>query len=108
MDTEAWLRLVQLFIAAGGLVAVFHTLWQKWLSDNRAEWWKRFTWAVENANNETATNETRKAVDIELGDLYDSSLAGQTERELIDKFYQSTHDCGASDSMKGKDGEDND
>ncbi|WP_337447368.1 hypothetical protein [Corynebacterium pseudokroppenstedtii] len=108
MDAEAWLRLVQLFIVAGGLVAVFLTLWQKWLSDNRAEWWKRFTWAVENANNETSTHETRKATGIELGDLYDSSLAGQTERELIDKFYQSPHDCTESDSMNGKDGEGND
>lgn len=52
MDAGAWFRLVQLFIVAGGLVAVFLTLWQKLLSDNRAEWWKRFTWAVENANNE--------------------------------------------------------
>lgn len=108
MDAEAWLRLVQLFIVAGGLVAGFLTLWQKWLRVNRAEWWKRFTWAVENANNETATHEMRKVADIELGDLYDSSLAGQTERALIDKFYQSPHDCTESDRMNGKDGEDND
>ena len=29
MDTEAWLRLVQLIIGAGGLIAVILTLQQK-------------------------------------------------------------------------------
>lgn len=47
MDTEAWLRLVQLIIAGGGLIAVILTLQQKTNSDNRSEWWRRFTWAVE-------------------------------------------------------------
>lgn len=102
MDTEAWLRLVQLFIAAGGLVAVFLTLWQKWLSDNRTEWWKRFTRSVKNAHSPTATEDTCKAARIELRELYDGTLAGQTERRLIVDFYEET------DNIEGKDGENND
>ena len=105
MDAGAWLRLAQLIIAAGGLVALFLTLWQKWLSDNRAEWWKRFTWALENAYDANATKQKQNAARIELDELATSPLAGANEWKLIDEFYRNTsNDTG---KIEEKDGENN-
>lgn len=41
------LRIGQVIVAGAGFWMVVKTLRQKDTSDNRAEWWKRYIWAVE-------------------------------------------------------------
>ena len=106
MDTEAWLRLVQLIIAGGGLIAVILTLKQKTNSDNRSEWWRRFTWAVETVDNDKATEHCRRAAEIQLDCLSESPLASPSESELIVLFYRQRPN--ETDNVKEEDGENND
>lgn len=101
MDGAMWLKILQLAIPAVGLLLVMLTLQQKINSDNRAEWWKRFTWAVENIGNDNATDEVREAASIEIEELLNSKLAGKTESYLIDNL---SNDADG-DSIEEKDGE---
>ena len=75
------------------------------LLHNRSEWWRRFTWAVENASDDTTTDEVRRAARIELDELDHNSLARNTERELITRFYRQR--TNGTDTMKEKDGGNN-
>ncbi|MBY0794316.1 hypothetical protein [Corynebacterium parakroppenstedtii] len=102
MDTETWLRLVQLIIAGGGLIAVILTLQQKTNSDNRSEWWRRFTWAVETVDNDKATEQCRRAAEIQLDCLSESPLARSSEQSLIAQFYEM--DDNESNIIGEKDG----
>lgn len=56
--------------------------------DNRSEWWRRFTWAVETVDNDKATEQCRRAAEIQLDCLSESPLARSSEQSLIAQFYE--------------------
>ncbi|HJG47096.1 hypothetical protein [Corynebacterium variabile] len=81
MGADQWLRLVQILVAAVGIAAAVVTLWQKKRADNRAEWWRRYTWATEQSFEET---EHQQLVGwVNLGILSQSQLATKTERDVV-------------------------
>ncbi|MDK8450298.1 hypothetical protein [Corynebacterium mastitidis] len=91
VDGDAVIRLLQVVIAGVGLVIAqrglrntVRVLVQKAESDNRAEWWKRYTWAMEKIYDE---REEVTATGWELlGFLSQSPLATDTEVEIINRL----------------------
>ncbi|MEJ4100816.1 hypothetical protein V5S96_10685 [Corynebacterium mastitidis] len=91
VDGDVVIRLLQVVIAGVGLVIAqrglrntVRGLVQKAESDNRAEWWKRYTWAMEKIYDE---REEVKATGWELLDcLSQSPLATDTEVEIINRL----------------------
>lgn len=81
MTTGEWIGVGQLIVAALGIIAVLVTIWQKIRSDNRAEWWRRYTWATEQS---TARDiESRLVGWINLEILGYSRLLTSTEKALV-------------------------
>lgn len=88
MSLSNWFELGRL-IASGvtavvsivGFIGVIWTIRQKTASDNRTEWWKRYTWAEEQLN-----GDYRQASRgwIHLNILLDSDLATTTEIAIIE------------------------
>ncbi|MCS3789072.1 hypothetical protein HNP11_003264 [Tsukamurella ocularis] len=71
------------FIAAAlALTGVWLTMRQKERSERRAEWWRRVTWAIERTTEPNVTV-ARTAAAV-LTSLMDSSLATDSERDLIE------------------------
>lgn len=82
MDTaEIILQAAQLFVALAGLIGLVITIQQRTNSDNRSEWWKRYTWSIENIANEN--ERVRSAAWQNTKALYQSSLITKTEKTLI-------------------------
>ncbi|MBC3186825.1 hypothetical protein H7347_09655 [Corynebacterium sp. zg-331] len=88
VDWDVVIRLLQVFIAGAvlviaqrGLRNTTRSLVQKTESDNRTEWWKRYTWAMEKVydRREEVTVMGWDAINV----LSRSSLATQTEVEII-------------------------
>lgn len=81
------LRITQIAVAFLGFCAVVITIRQKTDSDNRAEWWKRYTWAIERMEQDT------DSALLHLKVLSDSPLATKTEGRIIqDLFYKDVLD----------------
>ncbi|WPF66061.1 MULTISPECIES: hypothetical protein [unclassified Corynebacterium] len=88
VDWDVVVRLLQVLVAGVGLSIAqqglrytVRTLAQKTESDNRAEWWKRYTWAMEKVYDE---REEVMVTGWELIDcLSQSPLATHTEVEII-------------------------
>ena len=57
------------------------TLWQKKRADNRAEWWRRYTWATEQSFEETEHQQLIGWVNLDV--LSHSRLATKTEWEVV-------------------------
>ncbi|KQB83384.1 hypothetical protein [Corynebacterium oculi] len=89
VDWDVVIRLLQVLVAGVGLAIAqkglrytVRTLAQKTESDNRAEWWKRYTWAMEKVYDD---REKVRATGWELMVfLSQSPLATHTEVEIID------------------------
>lgn len=81
MDIDAWIRLSQVFAALFGIWMVSRTLNQKTDSDNRAEWWRRYTWAFEQSENQES-NRASVAGWLQLDQLTRSDIATSTEASL--------------------------
>lgn len=84
MDTEEWVRswliLIQIIVAAAGLVFVVKSIRQKTDADDRAEWFRRFTWALDHVND--ARGSTRAAAFDVLDQLAGEDLTTSTESQL--------------------------
>ncbi|MFW8574238.1 hypothetical protein [Corynebacterium pseudodiphtheriticum] len=82
MDTaEIVLQAAQLVVALAGLIGLVVTIQQRTNSDNRSEWWKRYTWSIENIAN--GNERVRSAAWQNTKALYQSSLITKTEKALI-------------------------
>lgn len=96
MDT--WLRIGQLVVSALGFLGLIWTIRQKTISDNRAEWWKRYTWATELAKQDD--DQAFRLGMFHLRILLTSPLATKTERKIIQDlavFYESGDNGGESE-----------
>lgn len=82
MTVEEWIRVGQLFVAALGIVAVLVTIWQKMRSDNRAEWWRRYTWATDQTFDGREHVHLIGWVNLDL--LGNSRLKTRTEEAVVD------------------------
>lgn len=76
-DVDFWFKGMQIIITLGGFIAVLISIDQKTNSDDRAEWWKRYTWAIERLD-----DDVDEAL-FHLGVLTESSLATKTEAQLV-------------------------
>lgn len=84
MGADQWLRLVQILVATVGIFAAVVTLWQKKRADNRAEWWRRYTWATEQSFEET---EHQQLIGwVNLGILARSTLVTKTEQDVVQEL----------------------
>lgn len=82
MDTaEVVLQAAQLFIALAGLIGLVATIQQRTHSDNRSEWWKRYTWSLENTTSDNPY--VRESAWRNINVLYKSALITKTEKSLI-------------------------
>jgi hypothetical protein len=81
VGADQWLRLVQIVVAAVGIFAAVVTLWQKKRADNRAEWWRRYTWATEQSFSKEPHESLVGWVNLDI--LSMSPLATSTEYEVI-------------------------
>lgn len=81
MGADQWLRLVQILVAVVGIAAAVVTVRQKTRSDNRAEWWRRYTWATEQSFEETEHQQLVGWVNLDV--LSHSRLATKTEWEVV-------------------------
>lgn len=78
---DAGIKLTQLVIAVAGFVGLIWTIRQKTISDNRAEWWKRYTWSVENTVH--TSDELQEVAWRNLEGLTQSALVTRTEAHLV-------------------------
>lgn len=81
------LRIGQVIVAGAGFWMVVKTLRQKDTSDNRAEWWKRYIWAVEHISDTSPKIQEVAWLNLEV--LSESPLATATEAELIQGLAES-------------------
>lgn len=80
-----WVKALTPFLAA--IVAILGVRWtinQKDISDRRAEWWRRATWAIEHT--ESADDDKAKVGFLVLEELLDSDLATPTENAIISRL----------------------
>lgn len=75
---EIILQSAQLIVALAGLVGLVITIQQRTNSDNRSEWWKRYTWSIENIAHDN--ERVRNAAWQNSKALYQSSLITKTEK----------------------------
>lgn len=78
MNAQAWATLVVGVIGFAGVTA---TLVQRTLSDKRAEWWRRATWAVDHTLSDNIDAQV-VGFDI-LGKLQQSRLITDSDRALF-------------------------
>lgn len=64
-----------------GIAAAVVTVRQKTRSDNRAEWWRRYTWATEQSFSKEPHESLVGWVNLDI--LLKSPLVTGTEREVI-------------------------
>lgn len=97
-DFDVWFKGMQIIITLGGFIAVLISIHQKTNSDDRAEWWKRYTWAIERLD-----DDVDEAL-FHLGVLTESSLATETEAQLVqDLLYkQEMRDNERGDNETGE------
>ncbi|MBF0582446.1 MULTISPECIES: hypothetical protein [Corynebacterium] len=97
-DIDHWFKGIQIVITLGGFIAVLMSLRQKTNSDGRAEWWKRYTWAIERLD-----DDVDDAL-FHLGVLAESSLATKTEAQIVqDLLYkQEMRDNEQGDNETGE------
>ncbi|MDC7087917.1 MULTISPECIES: hypothetical protein [Corynebacterium] len=109
MDTaEVVLQVAQLVVALAGLIGLVVTIQQRTNSDNRSEWWKRYTWSIENIANDN--ERVRSAAWQNTKALYQSSLITKTEKALIaglaletlNDDNQEQDDTGGSDAPRNQ------
>ncbi|MDK8845281.1 hypothetical protein QP888_01875 [Corynebacterium sp. MSK297] len=82
MDTaEIVLQAAQLVVALAGLIGLVATIQQRTHSDNRSEWWKRYTWPLENITSENLY--VRESAWRNINVLNKSALIAKTEKSLI-------------------------
>lgn len=84
MGAEDWIRssliFVQILVAIFGLYFVIKSIKQKTNADDRAEWFRRFTWAMEHVNDDRVSN--RAAAFEVLEQLAGQDLTTATESRL--------------------------
>ncbi|SIS23082.1 hypothetical protein [Williamsia sterculiae] len=80
MPAQAWVTLVVGVVAAVGVIA---TWWQKNHADRRAEWWRRLSWAFDNALDEDPAKSSFGWLMVEH--LGRSQLATKADDELLQK-----------------------
>ena len=82
MDTaDIVLQAAQLVVALAGLIGLVVTIQQRTNSDNRSEWWKRYTWSIENIANDN--ERVRESAWRNINVLNKSALITKTEKSLI-------------------------
>lgn len=81
---EIWLRLGQLLVALLGFFGLIWTIHQKTVSDNRAEWWKRYTWAADLIRE--ADDDSFRLGILHLNILVTSPLSTRTEQKIIQEL----------------------
>lgn len=82
MDTaEVVLQVAQLVVALAGLIRLVATIQQRAHSDNRSEWWKRYTWSLENITSDNLY--VRESAWRNINVLNKSALITKTEKSLI-------------------------
>lgn len=87
---DTWLRLGNLLVSLLGFGGLIWTIRQKTISDNRAEWWKRYTWATDLVREED--DRLFRLGTLHLGILLASPLATKTEQRIVQElavFYES-------------------
>ena len=83
-NIEIWLRSGQLLIALLGFFGLIWTIHQKTVSDDRAEWWKRYTWAADLIRK--GDDEAFRLGILHLDILVTSPLSTRTEQKIIQKL----------------------
>lgn len=81
---ETWLRVGQLLVSILGFGGLIWTIRQKTISDNRAEWWKRYTWASELVQQDD--DRSFRLGMHHLTILATSPLATKTEKRIIQQL----------------------
>ena len=95
MDTaDIVLQAAQLVVALAGLIGLVVTIQQRTNSDNRSEWWKRYTWSIENIANDN--ERVRSAAWQNTKALYQSSL------ETLTDDNREQDDTGGSDAPRNQ------
>lgn len=76
-DFDSWVKGMQVIITFGGFCMVLVSLHQKTNSDDRSEWWKRYTWVIERLDKDF--DDALFHLDV----LADSPLATETEAQIV-------------------------
>ncbi|MEJ4112260.1 hypothetical protein ACGE24_01130 [Corynebacterium kroppenstedtii] len=80
-----WIDIAKCVVAVCGFIGLVVTVGQKIRSDNRAEWWKRYTWAVELTMRKD-DDEAFHLGFVHLHLLYRSKLTTRTEKQIINEL----------------------
>ena len=83
MTLENWINLARLIVSIIGFIAVVVTIRQKTNSDNRSEWWERYTWAMDIYLQHQSAEDIRKIAKEHVEMMTQSELATKTEQAFI-------------------------
>lgn len=83
-NIELWLRSGQLLVSLLGFFGLIWTIHQKTVSDDRAEWWKRYTWAADLIRE--GDDESFRLGILHLNILVTSPLSTRTEKKIIQEL----------------------
>lgn len=94
---DIWLRAGQLLVAVLGFSGLILTIHQKTVSDARAEWWKRYTWATDLIREKD--DQSFQLGMFHLNILLESPLTTRTEKKIIQELaiVGSNEDNGGTD-----------